>query len=356
MKEQSLVFVDLEGTDLIAGGTQHYLELARALQRRSIHISFVGKRKLLNDFLNEMFPQAELVEREPRSRLEPTSFLRGFSDGRKSNAAAVICTVSYFNTFFYSLGFSLAKRRPLLVMMHHKQRLYARVKFLGWSYGLASYIFYLPARLSHYLPNVHTLYNEAMPISEPREHPYIKSRADIPCEEGKKAARDIDVCFLGRMSKLKGFHEFVEVCEALKRELPQLKVVVMGAKMGLPMPDWVEYLGVVSDEKKYETLARSKVFFFPSHEEGFSLSTLEAMCKGAVPVIWDIPGYPFKNAVRVKEGDVIGASRAVRELLKDEERRQRMSRAAVEEARAYTSVGRIEEEAALIAKLVGLSS
>ncbi|MGC8615254.1 MAG: glycosyltransferase family 4 protein [Thermoprotei archaeon] len=353
MKEQEFAIVDLESTDLLAGGTQHYVELARALQQRGVHLSFVGRPSLL-DFLRKKFPNADTIERDPRPLVDLTSLFSGFSDGRRSGASAVISTSPYFNTFFYSLGFSLAKSRPLIVMMHHKQRLRARVRFLG-AYGLASYLFYLPARLSHYLPNVHALYNGTIPLRRPREYPYIMSRADIPCEGGKGIVKDVDVCFLGRMSKLKGFHEFIEVCEAVRREVPGLRVVAMGKKMELPVPEWIEHLGVVDEEKKYETLSRSKVFLFPSHEEGFSISTLEAMCKGAVPVLWDIPGYPFKNVVRVKEGDVAAASKAVIGLLKDGVKREAMSKAAAEEAKKYTSIARIEEEAKLIAEVAGLA-
>ena len=75
--------------------------------------------------------------------------------------------------------------------------------------------------------------------------------------------RNIDVCFLGRLSCLKGFHKFALVTGKLRARMSLLRIVTMGSPQ-LRAPPWVEHLGVVTERKKYKVLRRCKVFLFPS--------------------------------------------------------------------------------------------
>jgi len=42
------------------------------------------------------------------------------------------------------------------------------------------------------------------------------------------------------------------------------------------------------------------------------------MACGAVPILWDLPEYPFRSVVRVAEWDLEGMERTVEEMLADE--------------------------------------
>jgi glycosyltransferase involved in cell wall biosynthesis len=67
-------------------------------------------------------------------------------------------------------------------------------------------------------------------------------------------------------------------------------------------------------------LAKSKIFFFPSNEEGWAIAICEAMACGLPVVAWDLPVYKTlypKGVVRVPIGDFQEFSNSVLELLTD---------------------------------------
>jgi glycosyltransferase involved in cell wall biosynthesis len=89
-------------------------------------------------------------------------------------------------------------------------------------------------------------------------------------------------------------------------------------------------------------MAEASVFVLSSRFEGFPLILLEAMSKGMGIVAFDCPTGPadivddHRNGLLVPHEDVEGLSRAIRELVEDEELRRRTAAAAVETAQQYT--------------------
>jgi len=89
-------------------------------------------------------------------------------------------------------------------------------------------------------------------------------------------------------------------------------------------------------------MAEASVFVLSSRFEGFPLILLEAMSKGMGIVSFDCPTGPadivddHRNGLLVPHEDVEGLSRAIREIVEDEELRRRMAAAAVDTAREYT--------------------
>ena len=256
--------------------------------------------------------------------------------GRRLRPSAVIATTTFLNTFAFSLGLSATSGVRLIVMGHHRPRLRARMRLTG-AFGAATFAFYAPARFSNLL-GARVLYNRtgSAPSGLPNELNVIWNWNNVDpqglCGATPLAPeRDIDICFLGRLTYLKGFHEFALVTGRLRARMPRLRIVAMGSPR-LRAPPWVEHLGLVAEREKYDALSRCKVFLFPSHEEGFGIAVAEAMACGAIPVIWDLPEYPFRSAVRVAEWDLGGMERAVEELLADEALRASLSEAAIREA------------------------
>ena len=102
-------------------------------------------------------------------------------------------------------------------------------------------------------------------------------------------------------------------------------------------------------------MAEASVFVLSSRFEGFPLILLEAMSKGMGIVSFDCPTGPadivedHRNGLLVPHEDVDGLSRAIRELVEDEELRRRTAAAAIETARSYT----IEEIGPLWGQLLG---
>lgn len=103
-----------------------------------------------------------------------------------------------------------------------------------------------------------------------------------------------DIAFLGRLESMKAVDLFPEMLSLLKSDFPSLRFLMTGEgslknqlladfdKKGVS--DMVDYLGVVNTEQIPYLINQSRVFIYPSREEPFGLSILEAMACG-IPVV-----------------------------------------------------------------------
>ncbi|MFW9788034.1 MAG: glycosyltransferase family 4 protein [Candidatus Thorarchaeota archaeon] len=96
-----------------------------------------------------------------------------------------------------------------------------------------------------------------------------------------------DLAFLGRLESMKSVDLFPEMLALLKPDFPELRFLMTGEGslknlvfdefQQRGVADIVEYLGVVETERVPVLLNQSSVFIYPSREEPFGLSILEAM-------------------------------------------------------------------------------
>jgi glycosyltransferase involved in cell wall biosynthesis len=103
-----------------------------------------------------------------------------------------------------------------------------------------------------------------------------------------------DLAFLGRLEPMKAVDLFPEMLSLLKPDFPTLRFLMTGegslknqildefAKE--KVSGMVDYLGVVQTDQVPKLINQSRVFIYPSREEPFGLSILEAMACG-VPVV-----------------------------------------------------------------------
>jgi glycosyltransferase involved in cell wall biosynthesis len=346
------VLVDLESEGLRAtgGGTIQYLKTVEVLSRR-YEVCLVTRESMMNNLIRLSLRNVLFLSYNPKIILNPKCYFDGYALGGKMPAKGVIATSPFFNTFFFSLGLANSSKAPMILFMHHHPRLVARIKKMGLM-GLASYAFYLPAIYSRYLPYVFQLYTSTGETKGTRIYNDIWVVTDRKACGHNSAMRDIDICYVGRLSKMKGFDEFVTICEKLRNKIPNLRVAVIGRKFQIDPPVWMEYLGTADDETKYYILGHCKLFLFPSHEEGFSIATWEAMCNGAVPVIWDLPGYPFKSVVRVPEWNVDAMAKIAEQLLLNDEIRNKISENAMNESLTYANYDGLINEIKRILSIV----
>jgi glycosyltransferase involved in cell wall biosynthesis len=111
-----------------------------------------------------------------------------------------------------------------------------------------------------------------------------------------------DCIFLGRLHPSKGLFDLIAIWEIVCKKRPaKLGIIGFGDRKFVfklkkeidrrGLTGNIELLGYVEPEKAYGIIKSSKLFVFPSHEEGFGIAILEAMaCK--IPVItYDLPSY-----------------------------------------------------------------
>jgi len=115
----------------------------------------------------------------------------------------------------------------------------------------------------------------------------------------------------------------IEAIKILRRHGYNVKLVIIGAPIGISSNEAVEFRSGLRESEKLELLCRAKALILPSSYETFSYVTLEAMACGtpvvvssAVPEEVVINGY---NGIRVNSYDPRDYADALESLLRNEE-------------------------------------
>lgn len=111
--------------------------------------------------------------------------------------------------------------------------------------------------------------------------------------------RDITLAFCGRMVKQKGIYDFLDICKSAQQHIPDFKAVMIGQGPELARVRKkiaaeklnIETTGFADDDTKFDRLSRSKLFVFPSVEEGWGIAVAEALTTGTPVIAYDLPVY-----------------------------------------------------------------
>ena len=165
--------------------------------------------------------------------------------------------------------------------------------------------------------------------------------------------RPPNVLFVGRFVEKKGLSDLVRAFARVAGEYPKARLVLIGDGPSRPeverlirslaLATRVDFPGFLPQEELRARFEQAAVFCHPSvtpasgETEGLPFSILEAQAGGLPVVATRHAGLSEgvvhgETGVLVSEGDVGGLARALRTLLGDTERREAMSRAAVEHA------------------------
>jgi len=152
--------------------------------------------------------------------------------------------------------------------------------------------------------------------------------------------RSNHIIFQYREDKHKGMTYLFESLRTLKQMIPDLCVIAYGKERGTGMPDFVNFASSPSNLELAKMTNSAMIFILPSLIEGFSLSTLESMACGAVPVVTDCGGVTDYvesgvNGIIVPKGDAEAISQAVLELLQNIGLRLRMAENAIKTSKLY---------------------
>ncbi len=177
----------------------------------------------------------------------------------------------------------------------------------------------------------------------------------------KKGEVSYDGIFLGRIDYSKGVLDLFDIWKKVCQKIPEAKLALIGGsdseiKKSLikkikikELEKNIEILGFLENEKAFSILKGSKVFLFPSHEEGWGIAVAEAMACNLPVVSWDLPVYRevFENyTVQIKEKDINLFSEKVIEILENDELRRKKSEEGKEFIKKYSwdNVAKREQE------------
>jgi glycosyltransferase involved in cell wall biosynthesis len=162
---------------------------------------------------------------------------------------------------------------------------------------------------------------------------------------------------LARLHEQKGHSYLLDAVAQLRREIPDVKALVVGdgelrpsleqRTQALRLSDSVIFTGTRRDVP--EILALLDVFVLPSLWEGLPIALLEAMAAGLPVVATRVGGVPEvvvdgETGLLVPPRDPDALSEAILTLLQDPDLRQKMGQAGQERVREYFSVERMVEE------------
>jgi phosphatidylinositol alpha-mannosyltransferase len=151
-----------------------------------------------------------------------------------------------------------------------------------------------------------------------------------------------NILFLGRLEKRKGLPYLLEAYAILKRQMPDIRLIVVGGDGGMRRAceryveqnelDDVVFAGYVPDEELPRWYKTADVYCAPNTgAESLGIVLLEAMAAGTPIVASDIEGFADvltegREGVLVRPRDSEALSSALADVLSDSDLREEMSR------------------------------
>ncbi|MBC5799368.1 MAG: glycosyltransferase [Candidatus Eremiobacteraeota bacterium] len=175
--------------------------------------------------------------------------------------------------------------------------------------------------------------------------------------------------FIGRLHPSKNVSDAILAWQNVSREFPDQRLTIIGADAvpsyalelrqlisELNLTAHVQIAGVVSQSEKLRYLEHSKLFLFPSGEEGWGIALAEAM-RAALPCLtYDLPIFteifPVGRVV-VPMHDYVALAERAKELLRDESHRLRYAREALRLGKQFTWSRAAKIEAGVLNSLLG---
>jgi len=174
-----------------------------------------------------------------------------------------------------------------------------------------------------------------------------------------------DGLFLGRIKKSKGVLELPRLWSRVVKKVPQARLAIIGKGdeqierklkqmiVRHHLSKNISLLGFLSDKKVKETMKTSRLFIFPSFQEGFGLAPLEAQAYSLPVVVWNLPVYEevFPGGmVKIPLGNIPQMAQKIVYLIRNEKEREKLSRRAYQNARRFSWSAAAKREEELIKK------
>ena len=151
--------------------------------------------------------------------------------------------------------------------------------------------------------------------------------------EVNRNSQEISFLMLNHLLSKKGVDKGIKAFELVKKKYPMSKLRMFGLCDGGNLPEYVEYYQNPSKEKIVNLYSMSDIFIFPSLEEGWGLTPLEAMACGCVVVGTNVGfaldiGKNKENVMLSSPGDIEGMVENIIELIENPTLRNHISELA----------------------------
>lgn len=146
-----------------------------------------------------------------------------------------------------------------------------------------------------------------------------------------KSIPQFDGVFLGRLNPSKGIFDLPEIWRRVVVTLPDAHLAIIGGGSqaineqlkkrieASGVTERIVLLGFLDSDRAFEIIKASKLFLFPSHEEGFGIVIVEALACGVPVVAWNLSVFDelFNGMISTAQiGDLDAfASRVVEGIL-----------------------------------------
>ncbi|MEZ5092430.1 glycosyltransferase family 4 protein [Nocardioides sp.] len=333
-----------------AGGSEVYVgQMARGLAERGAHVTMLCPR-YPGAVTSERLDGVDYVRAGGRLSIYLLAPLRALL--RRLPRHDVVVEIQNGMPFLAAAYL----RTPVTVVVHHVHKEQWPILFspamarLGW--WLESRAAPRVARRSPYVTVSEATRDELTELGVRREAVSVIRNGSPRLPEVAVGPRSEtpEVVVLGRLVPHKRVELAVEAVHALRRDLPDLRLTIVGegwwhhhltervAELG--MADAVTFTGHVSEDEKHRLLARAWVSALPSVKEGWGLAVVEAGLHQTPVVAFRSAGGVRESLVDGETGlladDLAGFTAALGRLLRDDALRTQMGKAAEEHAASFT--------------------
>jgi len=160
-----------------------------------------------------------------------------------------------------------------------------------------------------------------------------------------------DISFMAQLRRSKGVFEIVSIIEEVARTFPDVKVAIIGKgteeiinKLNNQIKSSycssnIHLLGFMPSKEAYLLIKSSRLFLFPSHEEGFGIAPLEAQALGVPVVAYSLPVFDEifpKGMIKVKEiGDINEIAKSIILALKNKNKLLTLSKDSLQNSKRF---------------------
>ena len=147
-----------------------------------------------------------------------------------------------------------------------------------------------------------------------------------------------DACFVGRLRSNKGISDLIHCWKLVTKSIQDAHLTLIGSDTSggkyqkmidrLGLSSKIEITGYLSHTEKEKRMNQCTIFPFPSYEEGWSLAVMEAIDRGLLPILYDIPAYDYvcSDEIKIKAGKITAFSTKIIFYFINSEERQKLVR------------------------------